>query len=42
LRDEEYWVCGECERVAKLHTDNTEWLSHLIKQETDRIHAAMI
>ncbi|KAJ1301989.1 hypothetical protein OPQ81_000824 [Rhizoctonia solani] len=42
LADEERRVERERSRVAKLRADNTEWLSHLIKQETDRIHAAMI
>ncbi|CAE6453929.1 unnamed protein product [Rhizoctonia solani] len=42
LADEERRVHLERNRVAKLRADNTEWLSHLIKQETDRIHAAMI
>ncbi|CAE6409148.1 unnamed protein product [Rhizoctonia solani] len=42
LADEEHRVQLERNRVAKLRADNTEWLSHLIKQETDRIHAAMI
>ncbi|CAE6417471.1 unnamed protein product [Rhizoctonia solani] len=42
LADEERRVHLERNRVAKLKADNTEWLSHLIKQETDRIHAAMI
>ncbi|KAH7345576.1 hypothetical protein B0J17DRAFT_43308 [Rhizoctonia solani] len=42
LADEERRVQHERTRVAKLRADNTEWLSHLIKQETDRIHAAMI
>ncbi|KAG9086848.1 hypothetical protein FRC06_002860, partial [Ceratobasidium sp. 370] len=42
LRDEELRLRRERERIAKLRADNTEWLNHLIKQETDRIHAAMI
>ncbi|KAG8723163.1 hypothetical protein FRC09_004502 [Ceratobasidium sp. 395] len=42
LRDEEFRLRRERERVAKLRADNHEWLQHLIKQETDRIHAAMI
>ncbi|KAG8711490.1 hypothetical protein FRC11_002670 [Ceratobasidium sp. 423] len=42
LADEERRVQLERTRVAKLRADNSEWLSHLIKQETDRIHAAMI
>ncbi|ELU45192.1 hypothetical protein AG1IA_00777 [Rhizoctonia solani AG-1 IA] len=42
LADEERRVQQERNRVNKLRADNTEWLSHLIKQETDRIHAAMI
>ncbi|KAB5591244.1 hypothetical protein CTheo_5326 [Ceratobasidium theobromae] len=42
LADEERRVALERSRIGKLRADNTEWLSHLIKQETDRIHAAMI
>ncbi|KAF8699978.1 hypothetical protein RHS03_06896, partial [Rhizoctonia solani] len=42
LAGEERRVQQERNRVNKLRADNTEWLSHLIKQETDRIHAAMI
>lgn len=42
VADEERRVAREREHVAKLRTVNNEWLSHLIKQETDRIHAAMI
>ncbi|CAE6466137.1 unnamed protein product [Rhizoctonia solani] len=42
LADEERRVHQERNRVNKLRADNTEWLSHLIKQETDRIHTAMI
>ncbi|KAG8732405.1 hypothetical protein FRC10_000946, partial [Ceratobasidium sp. 414] len=42
LHDEELCLCRECEPIVKLCADNNEWLSHLIKQETDRIHAAII
>ncbi|QRV82121.1 hypothetical protein RhiJN_10136 [Ceratobasidium sp. AG-Ba] len=42
LHDEGERLQRERERIAKLRADNGEWLSHLIKQETDRIHAAMI
>ncbi|KAG9119269.1 hypothetical protein FRC07_005773 [Ceratobasidium sp. 392] len=42
IRDEELRLRRERERVTKLRADNHEWLQHLIKQETDRIHAAMI
>ncbi|CAE6363063.1 unnamed protein product [Rhizoctonia solani] len=42
LADEERRVQQERNRVNKLRADNSEWLSHLIKQETDRIHTAMI
>ncbi|KAG8714977.1 hypothetical protein FRC08_011169 [Ceratobasidium sp. 394] len=42
FRDEELRLRRERERVTKLRADNSEWLNHLIKQETDRIHAAMI
>ncbi|KAG8727127.1 hypothetical protein FRC10_006433, partial [Ceratobasidium sp. 414] len=42
LHDEELCLRHERERIVKLCADNNEWLSHLIKQEADRIHAAMI
>ncbi|CAE7110997.1 unnamed protein product [Rhizoctonia solani] len=42
LSDEEGREQHEGTRVARLPADNTEWPSHLIKQETDRIHAATI
>lgn len=40
--DDELQVQRQRQNLAKLRADNAQWLSHLIKQETDRIHAAMI
>ncbi|KAG9100925.1 hypothetical protein FRC07_010371, partial [Ceratobasidium sp. 392] len=42
ILDEQLQLRSERERVTKLRADNHEWLQHLIKQETDQIHAAMI
>lgn len=42
LSDEEVRIQRQRQHLAKLRADNAQWLSHLIKQETDRIHAAMI
>ncbi|KAG8793025.1 hypothetical protein FRC12_004106 [Ceratobasidium sp. 428] len=42
LRDEEFRLRRERERVAKLRADNHERLQRRIKKETDRIYAATI
>ncbi|CAE6502288.1 unnamed protein product [Rhizoctonia solani] len=42
LAQEEQRLQLERNRVAKLRADNNEWLSQLVRKETDRIHAAMI